>query len=124
MAMSTTLRPKGAIRKRLLLLTSSRGQPSFSVRLVYLTLGAFFALLTTRVLLWEVHSVADLTVEHYLTIGAIIGAIASGVYFSHMLPQFKFISALVFGVVCLAGHAYCLIGSAGRSRLVEHKSEL
>jgi len=115
MAMSTTLRPKGAIRKRLLLLTSSRGQPSFSVRLVYLTLGAFFALLTTRVLLWEVHSVADLTVEHYLTIGAIIGAIASGVYFSHMLRQFKFISALVFGVVCLAATAYCLIGSAGRS---------
>jgi hypothetical protein len=84
------------------------------VRLVWLVLGAFFALLTTRVLLWEVHSVSQLTAEHYLTLGAIVGAIAAGVFVGPMLRSGKLLSTLGLALAFAAATAYCLIGSAGR----------
>ena len=59
---------------------------AWSGGLIYLVLGAFFALLTARVLLWEVHSVSDLTADHLLTIGAIVGAIAAG-HFLRVRPE-------------------------------------
>jgi hypothetical protein len=84
------------------------------LRLAWLALGAFFAGLTGRVLLWEVHSFSELQAEHYLTIGAIVGAIAAGVFFGPMLRAGKLLSALGLGLAFTAATSYCLIGSAGR----------
>lgn len=92
----------------------ARGQPSLVVRAVYLILGAFFACLTARVLLWEVHGFSDLTSDHLFTIGAVVGAIASGIYFGHMLRQLRLIVAAGLGIAFVVATAYCLIGSAGR----------
>jgi hypothetical protein len=55
--------------------------PGAILRVVWLALGLFFASLTARVLLWEVHGLADITADHLLTLGALVGAIASGVFF-------------------------------------------
>jgi len=77
-------------------------------------LGTFFAGLTGRVLLWEVHSIADLTADHLLTIGAVVGAIAAGNVFWVMLRSCKFGAALGLGIAFAAATTYCLIGSAGR----------
>src|SRR5262245_34514583 len=85
-----------------------------SLRLAWLVLGGFFALLTGRVLLWEVHNFGELQAEHYLTIGAIVGAIAAGVFFGPMLRAGKLLSALGLGLAFVSATAYCLIGSAGR----------
>src|SRR5262245_34346440 len=85
-----------------------------ALRLVWLILGAFFALLTTRVLLWEVHGWANLTADHILTVGAIVGAIAAGVFVGPMLRSGKLMSALGLTLAFTAATAYCLIGSAGR----------
>jgi hypothetical protein len=65
-------------------------------------------------LLWEAHSVSDLTADHLLTIGAIVGAIAAGHFFWHMLRSCKFGAALGLGIAFAAATTYCLIGSAGR----------
>ena len=92
----------------------TKAGPGAPLRLVWLVLGAFFALLTARVLLWEVHSVSDLTADHLLTIGAIVGAIAAGHFFWHMLWGCKFGAALGLGIAFAAATTYCLIGSAGR----------
>jgi hypothetical protein len=91
------------------------GQPSLLVRLIYLILGAFFAGLTARVLLWEVHSLSDFTTDHLFTIGAVVGAIAAGIFFWHMLLACRFVVALGLGLGFAAATTYCLIGSAGRS---------
>lgn len=88
---------------------------NFGLRLTFLTLGGFFALLTSRVLLWEVHGLNDLTIEHYLTIGAMVGAITTGIFFWNMLWDRKFLVAIGLGIGFLSATAYCLIGSAGRS---------
>ena len=60
------------------------------------------------------HSVTDLTADHLLTIGAIVGAIAAGHFFWHMLWSCKFGAALGLGIAFTAATTYCLIGSAGR----------
>ena len=67
---------------------------SVALRLIFLGLGAFFAFLTSRVLLWEVYGASDLTVEHYLTVGALVGAIAAGVFFGPMLRVGKIGAAI------------------------------
>jgi len=85
-----------------------------AVRCVWLLLGAFFALLTGRVLLWEVHILADISAEHLLTVGAIVGAIAAGVFVGPMLRSGKMMSALGLALAFTAATTYCLIGSAGR----------
>ena len=88
--------------------------PSRTTRVVWLGLGGFFSLLTLRVLLWEVHSLSGLTAEHLLTIGAIVGAIASGVYVWQMLRAGKLLTYTGLAIAFVAATAYCLIGSAGR----------
>ena len=62
----------------------------------------------------EVHSIADLSAEHLLTIGAVVGAIAAGIFFWQMLWSCKFGAALGLGIAFAAATTYCLIGSAGR----------
>jgi hypothetical protein len=116
MATTTTVRSWSAMCARLSgwITRPARGQPGLVVRLIYLVLGAFFAALTARVLLWEVHRIADLTADHLLSIGAIVGAIAAGVFFWHMLWSCKFGAALGLGIAFAAATTYCLIGSAGR----------
>src|SRR5437870_1405119 len=94
---------------------AARGQPSLVVRTIYLILGAFFACLTARVLLWEVRSPSDLTTDHLFTIGAVVGAIAAGIFFWHMLLACRFVVAIGLGLGFAAATTYCLIGSAGRS---------
>lgn len=88
--------------------------PSRTTRLVWLGLGGFFSLLTLRVLLWEVHSFDGINAEHLLTIGAIVGAIASGVYVWQMLRAGKLLTAAGLAIAFIAATGYCLIGSAGR----------
>jgi hypothetical protein len=116
MATTTTVRSWSAMRARLSAWRTppTRGHPSLAVRLIYLVLGTFFAGLTARVLLWEVHGVANLTADHLLTIGAVVGAIAAGIFFWHMLWSCKFGAALGLGIAFAAATTYCLIGSAGR----------
>ena len=88
--------------------------PSHTTRAVWLGLGAFFAGLTARVLLWDVGSLQGLAPEHVLTVGALVGAIASGVYFGQMLRGLKIGAAAGLGTAFVAATVYCLIGSAGR----------
>ena len=95
-------------------ITTTNAGPSRTTRVVWLGLGGFFSLLTLRVLLWEVHSLSGLTAEHLLTIGAIVGAIASGVYVWQMLRAGKLLTATGLAIAFVAATAYCLIGSAGR----------
>lgn len=94
--------------------TNTSHGPSRLTRVVWLGLGVFFAALTARVLLWEASGIQDLTPEHLLTIGALVGAISSGVYFTPMLKAMKLGNALGLGIAFTAATVYCLIGSAGR----------
>lgn len=89
--------------------------PSAILRFIWGALGLFFAGITARVLLNDVHSLGDLTAEHFLTIGALVGAIAAGVFFWHMLWDGKILTALGLGLAFSAATVYCLIGSAGRA---------
>ena len=93
---------------------STTDGPSRTTRVVWLGLGGFFAALTARVLLWDVGSVQAISPEHLLTIGALAGAVSSGVFFAPMLKALKFGNALGLGVAFTAATVYCLIGSAGR----------
>ena len=95
-------------------ITTTMTDPSRTTRVVWLGLGGFFSLLTLRVLLWEVHSLEGITAEHLLTVGAIVGAIASGVYVWQMLRAGKLLTATGLAIAFVAATGYCLIGSAGR----------
>ena len=95
-------------------ITTTMTGPSRTTRVVWLGLGGFFSLLTLRVLLWEVHSLEGITAEHLLTVGAIVGAIASGVYVWQMLRASKLLTAAGLAIAFIAATSYCLIGSAGR----------
>jgi hypothetical protein len=98
--------------------------PSHLTRATWLVLGTFFAGLTARVLLWDASGVRDLSPDHLLTIGALVGAIASGVFFGNMLRQLKLLTALGLGIAFTAATAYCLIGSAGRGDEATHARNL
>lgn len=89
---------------------------------IWFGLGLFFALLTARVLLWEVHGLDDLTAEHWLTIGALVGAVASGVWFWRMLWAGKLLTAIGLALAFSAATVYCLIGSAGRGDEITFKA--
>lgn len=107
----TTVRLRRAMRLRL----PSHQPISFAGRVVSLLLGGFFASLTLRTLLWEVSSLRDLTPENYLTVGAIVGAVASGVFFWAKLRQGRLLTATGLAIAFTAATGYCLIGSAGRN---------
>ena len=86
-----------------------------ALRLVFFAFGASLALLTARILLWDVHGLGDLTVEHYLTAGALGSAIAASVCVGPVLRWGKVWIALVLLCGAMAATGYCLIGSAGRA---------
>lgn len=88
--------------------------PSRTTLAVWLGLGTFFAGLTARVLLWDVAGLGQFTPEHVLTVGALVGAIASGVYFWQMLRAGKLLTAFGLGIAFAGATLYCMIGSAGR----------
>ena len=90
-------------------ITTTMTDPSRTTRVVWLGLGGFFSLLTLRVLLWEVHSLEGITAEHLLTVGAIVGAIASGVYVWQMLRAGKLLTATGLAIAFVAATGYCLI---------------
>lgn len=94
--------------------TITNAGPSRLTRVVWLGLGLFFSGLTLRVLLWEVHDLAGLKAEHLLTIGALVGAIASGVYVFPMLKTGKVMAAVGLAIAFAGATTYCLVGSAGR----------
>lgn len=117
MAMTTIARPMGATlsRLRLLIKRPDWGQIGLILRLVFLGLGAFFGFLTARILLWEVHSVEEFTVDHYLTVGAFVGAITSSVFFGPVLRRGKWLSGAGLAIAWVFTTVICLSGSVGRS---------
>lgn len=116
MASYTLSLAAGAIRRRLSTWIKLRSwQPSLLLRLVFLVVFTFFGGLTARVLLWDVHSVDDLTVDHYMIIGSMIGAIVSGLFCWPMLKQGKILIGLGLGVACIVTTGFCFISSGGRA---------
>ena len=93
--------------------TTSNG-PSATMRCVWGVLGLFFAFLTMRVLLWEVHGFNDMMPEHWLTVGAMVGAVTAGIYFWQMLWSAKVLTAAGLALAFCGATIYCLVGSAGR----------
>jgi len=89
--------------------------PSILTRLVWLLLGVFFAALTARVLFWEVSRPADLTPDQLLTVGALVGAIASGLWVWRMLHARQWLTAVGLAIAFIGATAYCLISAAGRN---------
>lgn len=89
--------------------------PSTATRLIWLGLGLFFASLTLRVLLADVASVFDLNADHLMTIGALVGAVAAGVWLWRMLFAGKLLTAMGLALAFLGATVYCLVGSAGRA---------
>jgi hypothetical protein len=90
-------------------------EPGTLTRTVWLVLGLFFACLTARVLFWEVHSWADFTPDQLLTVGALVGAIASGLFVWRMLHAGRLLTALGLAVAFFGATTYCLISAAGRN---------
>ena len=90
------------------------GGPGATMRCVWGLLGLFFTFITAKVLLADVSGYADLRTDHLLTIGALVGAIVSGVFFGPLLRRAKVIAALGLALSFSAATVYCLIGSAGR----------
>lgn len=90
------------------------GGPGATMRCVWGLLGLFFTFITGKVLLADVQTYADLGTDHLLTIGALVGAIVSGVFFGPLLRRAKVIAALGLALSFSAATVYCLIGSAGR----------
>jgi hypothetical protein len=93
--------------------TPSNG-PSATMRTIWGIFGLFFAFLTMRVLLWEVHGFHEMQPEHWLTIGAMVGAVSGGIYFWQMLWAGKLLTATGLAIAFCGATIYCLVGSAGR----------
>ena len=81
-------------------------------------LAVFFFILTCRVVLAEVlvHG-AEVTTDHYMTFGVLVGTFASGHLFWKTLWEGRVLSALGLALLFAAGTWYCVTTSAGRNAL-------
>lgn len=79
-----------------------------------LALGILFALGTCWVLFHDIRSLSQITVDHVLTLGTLLGTIASGHYFVPAVRDRQFLAAFGLGLAFCAGTFICVTGSAGR----------
>ena len=100
---------------------TTHDDPTATARLVWGALGVFFAFITARTLLADVRAFAELRSDHLMTIGAMVGAVAAGIYFGPMLKAGKLLTAVGLAIAFTAATVFCLIGSAGRGDELAYK---
>lgn len=79
-----------------------------------LALGIFFGAATAAILFWDVRSLADISPDHALTLGTLLGTISAGHYLVPALKQRNLLAALGLAIAFAAGTFVCVAGSAGR----------
>lgn len=79
-----------------------------------LALGILFALGTCWVLFHDVRSLSQITVDHVLTLGTLLGTIASGHFLVPAVRDRQYLAAIGLGLAFCAGTFICVTGSAGR----------
>lgn len=85
-------------------------------------LGAFFAIVAGCVLLWDLHSIADLTSDHLQSVAALAGTITAGHFAVSAMRQHLYVWGLMLGVAFGAGTFVTILGSAGRgAEVVERR---
>jgi hypothetical protein len=77
-------------------------------------LGVVFAIATAAVLLWDIRSIADITPDHFTTLGTLLGTIAAGHFFGHCVQHRQWLYAAGLSIGFCAGTFICVTGSAGR----------
>lgn len=78
-------------------------------------LGVIFALGTARVLLKDVQSPYDVTIDHMMTALVLLGTIAAGHLLWLALEDRRIVSALGLGILFVGGTLYCVVTSAARN---------
>ena len=79
-----------------------------------LALGLIFAAGTGYVLFSDVHSPADISIDHVNTALVLLGTIAAGHYFGITLRSYRLLTAIGCAVLFVAGTFICVVGSASR----------
>lgn len=88
-----------------------------------ITLGGFFAVIASCILLWDLHSISDLTTDHVQSIAALAGTITAGHFAVTAIRQHLYVWGLMLGLAFCAGTFVTLLGSAGRgAEVVERKA--
>lgn len=88
--------------------------PGWINRVIWIALGIFFAGLTGMNLLHDVQSFSQMKPDHWMTIGAMVGAVAAGLYFGPCVRNRHLGIATFMAISAITATIYCLVGSAGR----------
>lgn len=87
----------------------------FILRAIFLCLCTVFGFLTARILLWDVHRLDDLTIDHYGAVGSLFGAVVSSIFCGLVIRYGKLLAAFGLAITWLVTTGICLSGSVGRA---------